>query len=144
MKRVLRYLLSMTLVVVLAFSFTACNSKDAATQNGIWQNATYVNDTEVGEGSKTLNVEVKAEDKIVKFTVHTDESTVGAALLSNNLIAGDDSEYGLYIKVVDGITADYDVDQSYWAFYINDEYALSGADTTEITEGAVYKFEYTK
>jgi len=40
--------------------------------------------------------------------------------------------------------ADYDVDQTYWAFYINGEYAVSGVDTTDIDENAVYKLERTK
>ena len=76
--------------------------------------------------------------------VLTDETTVGAAMLANELIAGDEGEYGLYVKVVNGITADYDVDQSYWAFYIDGEYAMSGIDCTDITEGSVYLLEYTR
>ena len=101
-------------------------------------------DTELGEGAKTVTVEVVAAEQTVKFTVHTDKETVGAALLELGLIAGEESQYGLYIKQVNGITADYDVDQTYWAFYINGEYAMTGADSTELTDGAVYKFERAK
>ena len=42
------------------------------------------------------------------------------------------------MKTVNGITADYDTDGVYWAFYVNDEYATSGVDVTEITEGDSY------
>ena len=111
---------------------------------GLWGNATFLEDTEIGQGSKTLVVEVKVENQSVKLTVHTDETTVGAALLANNLLAGEEGPYGLYVKEVNGITADYDIDQSYWAFYIDGEYALTGVDGTEIAEGSVYKLEYTK
>ena len=31
-------------------------------------------------------------------------------------------------------------DGKYWAFYVNGEYAVSGVDTTEITEGGLYEF----
>ena len=64
--------------------------------------------------------------------------------MEHKLIEGDEGPYGLYIKKVNGITADYDVDKSYWGFYINGEYATTGVDTTKITEGATYKLEYTK
>ena len=113
-------------------------------QTGVWENATYLRDMEFGSGSKTVVVEVKAEEQLVTFTIQTDKDTVGAALLEHGLIAGEESQYGLYVKAVNGITADYDVDQSYWAFYINGEYAMTGVDSTEITEGAKYRFEYTK
>ena len=111
---------------------------------GVWANATYRKDMEFGNGAKTVVVEVKAADQTVAFTVKTDKDTVGAALLEHDLIAGEDSAYGLYVKTVNGILADYDVDQSYWAFYINGEYAMTGVDTTEITEGVTYQLVYTK
>ena len=113
-------------------------------KTGVWENATYLSDKEFGNGEKTLVVEVKAEEKLVTFTVNTDKATVGEALQEQGIVEGEQGQYGLYIKKVNGITADFDVDQTYWAFYINGEYAMSGVDTTEITEGAVYKLEYTK
>lgn len=141
MKKTISTVLALVLAVACLLSFTACNSAPA---EGLWANATYQQDTTLGEGAKTITVEVSAEEKTVTFTVKTDADTVGAALLEHELIAGDEGDYGLYIKVVNGITADYDVDQSYWAFYIDGEYAMTGADTTEINEDAVYKLEYTK
>ena len=113
-------------------------------KTGVWENATYLSDKEFGNGEKTLVVEVKAEEKLVTFTVKTDKATVGEALQEQGIVEGEQGQYGLYIKKVNGITADFDVDQTYWAFYINGEYAMSGVDTTEITEGAMYKLEYTK
>ena len=92
---------------------------NSADKTGLWENVTYTKDTRLGEGTKTVTVQVKAEEQIVTFTVKTDKDTVGAALLENKLIEGEESEYGLYIKVVNGITADYDKDKSYWAFYVD-------------------------
>ena len=48
------------------------------------------------------------------------------------------SEYGLYIKTVNGITLDWDKDAMYWAFYIDGEYAMTGVDTTKAEAGAIY------
>ncbi len=134
-----------TVTVILALIFiVALVSCDTVEKTGVWENATYRKDTEFGNGAKTVVVEVKAEDQQVTFTIKTDKDTVGAALLEHGLIAGEEGAYGLYIKQVNGITADYDVDQTYWSFYINGEYAMTGVDTTEITEGATYRLEYTK
>lgn len=161
MKKLTQSITAFLLAAVLIFSFPACSNKsETQPQNdsgaesqvqqaqinktGLWENATYLADSEFGQGEKTVVVEVQADDQIATFTFHTDESTVGAALLENNFIAGDESEYGLYVKVVNGMTADYDVDQSYWAFYIDGEYATTGVDSTEIVEGAVYQLAYTK
>ena len=63
---------------------------------------------------------------------------MGAALLELGLVDGEDSEFGLYIKTVNGITLDYDKDGKYWAFYINGEYAMTGVDATPIEDGAIY------
>ena len=106
MNKTFKSSISIVLALVFVFAFVACNKQDAT---GVWANATYLKDTTLGSGAKTLTVEVAAEDKTVTFTVKTDKDTVGAALLEHGLIAGDESQYGLYVKVVNGITADYDV-----------------------------------
>ena len=111
---------------------------------GLWANATYLEDTTFGEGAKTVTVKVIVEDKSVTFTIKTDAETLGEALLAHNLIAGDQGDFGLYVKVVNGITADYDVDQSYWGFSKNGEYMMTGVDGTAIADGEVYELTYTK
>ncbi len=134
--------ISIALLIICLFSFAAC--KEAVDATGLWENATYLQDTEFGEGAKTVKVEVKVEEQTVTFTIKTDKKTVGEALVENDLIAGDEGAYGLYVKKVNGITADYDIDQSYWAFYINGEMAMTGVDMTDIDENATYRLEYTK
>ena len=96
----------------------------------------------VGEGQTTFLFNVTdADGNKTDFEVHTDKTTVGDALLELDLIAGDSSAYGLYVKTVNGVTVDYDTDGKYWAFYVNDEYASAGVDSTEISESTVYSFK---
>ena len=109
----------------------------------IWNTATYTKDTELGEGNKTFTFKVDAEGYAITFTIHTNKKTVGAALLALKLIDGDDGQYGLYVKTVNGMLADWDVDQTYWAFYENGAYA-NGVDATDVTEGYTYSFVRTK
>ena len=141
MKNLIKIIAAMLLLTVV-FCFAACEKEPVPAD--IWDSAIYTEDATLGEGETTLKVEVKIEGKTVVFTLNTNADTVGAALLENGLIAGEESAYGLYIKVVNGVTADYDIDQSYWAFWINGEYAMSSVDTTEIKEGDTYTIEYTK
>lgn len=101
--------------------------------------------TIVGEGATEFTLEViDGEGNATYFAVNTDAKTVGEALVDCKLIEGEDSEYGLYVKTVNGITADYDVDQTYWAFYINGEYAMTGVDSTEVVEDCTYSFKVEK
>ena len=65
-------------------------------------------------------------------------------LLKLGVIAGEDSDYGLYVKTVNGETADYDKDGAYWAFYVNGEYAMSGVDYTAPEAGTTYGFHVEK
>ncbi len=117
---------------------------DESEESGLWADAVYTEDKEFGEGAKTVVCEVKAEDKTVTFTVKTDKETVGEALIEHGIIEGDEGPYGLYIKKVNGILADYDDNQRYWAFYIDGEMANSGVDGTDITEGVTYQLVYSK
>lgn len=142
MKKIIQSAISVTLVLFCILSLAACGNSVA--KEGAWETATYFKDTALGDGSKTVVVEVKAEESSVTFTIKTDKKTVGDALLEHSLIAGDQSEYGLYVKKVNGIVADYDTDKTYWAFYIDGEYAMTGIDATEIEEGATYTLERTK
>lgn len=118
------------------------NTENQATD--LWSTALYTEDTELGEGAIAIQVEVQAGEKSVTITVHTDKDNLGAALTDNKLVEGDQSEYGLYIKVVNGIKADFDVDGAWWGIYKNGEMTTTGADTTPIADGEHYELVYSK
>ena len=126
------------LIFAFAVSATACSKVDP------WKSATYTDDTTLGEGALTVYVEVKVNDHSVTFTVKTDKTILGDALLELGIIDGDVEDYGLYVKYANGIRADYDVDKVYWAFYQDGEYLMTGVDSTEITNGGHYEIVYSK
>ena len=113
-------------------------------KEGLWETAKYTEDTEVGEGAVTVKVKVIADTKEITLTVHTDKENLGAALLEYELVSGDQSEYGLYIKSVNGIQADYDKDQAWWAISKDGEMLMTGADSTPVADGENYELTYTK
>ena len=100
--------------------------------------------TVLGEGAVAFTFKVTTRDgEETLFEIHTDKETVGDALLELELIAGEESQYGLYVKEVNGVVEDYEVDGYYWAFFVNGDYAQTGVDTTPIEEGAEYEFRAT-
>ena len=122
----------------------ASENEDGKTGVNIWDDAKYRGDATLGEGAKTAVVEVSAEEKTVRFTVNTDKATVGEALTSIDLISGEKAEYGLYIKTVNGMSADYNKDKSYWGVYVNGVYSMDGVDSIEFKSGDTYRFVYVK
>ena len=150
MKKLITSILLIALMLVFTFGLVGCelydkyilqNSVDKA---GKWEDAIYRKDVELGEGSKTVMVEVRVEEQYVTFTIHTDKEMLGDALMEHGLVEGEMGAYGLYVKKVNGILAEYETTGTYWAFYINGEYGLTGVDKTDITDGATYMFKVEK
>lgn len=148
------FILRMALIVAMALTVSGCSNTsgkgqketsvqtDAQTPKDDQSQKEQAAGTVVGEGSVvfTLTV-VDGEGTETQFEVHTDKETVGEALLETGLIDGEEGEFGLYVKTVNGIRADYDEDGVYWAFYVNGEYASSGVDATSVEEGGSYSFK---
>lgn len=79
-----------------------------------------------------------------EHTVKTDSSkNLREALEGAGLISGEEGQFGLYVKVVDGVTADYDVDGSWWSLTKEGE-LCSGVDSTPIADGDRFEFTYSK
>ena len=143
MKKTMTKLLALALAVLMTLSLVACGKKDSGAADKV--ELPVADGAVIGQGATAITVQVTGADgKTVTFTVNTDEETVGAALLGLGVIAGDNSEYGLYVKTVNSETADYDKDGAYWAFYINGEYASVGVDYAAPEAGATYGFQVEK
>lgn len=163
MKRNLTKILTLFLCILLALTAFSCSKKDKLIEDpeilgmtlpavtgeesfseGIWKDATYLDDKEFGEGKKRVDVIVDAEGKKVIFTIYTDKKILAEALLEHKLVEGEEGPFGLYIKKVNGMTADYDVDQSYWAFCKDGEMQMTGVSEAKIQNGDRFELVYTK
>ena len=99
---------------------------------------------ETAAGAKTITVTVVHGDGTAKdFTYNTDEEYLGPVLMAEGLVVGEMGPYGLMISAVDGEEAAWEVNSAYWALFVGDEYATSGADTTPVYDGSAFKLEYT-
>ena len=133
-KKKLGFILSFVLVALIAVgALSGCN--DDESPDGV---------INIGEGATVFKFEVTDNTgNVTAWNVSTNQKTVGAALLETELIKGDESDWGLMVSTVNGLLADYSVDLSWWAFYIDGEMAVTGVDTTDIEPGGTYAFVYT-
>ena len=118
----MKKLLALTLVLVTLLSLAACGAPKETEGPKVTFSITIVD----GDGNETVH------------EIETTKTTVGEALMEKGMVEGEDSEYGLYIKAVNGIVADYNTTGTYWAFYINGDYAMTGVEKTPIEEGVSY------
>ena len=143
LKRFVSLILCGVLLAAAAMTFIGC--QDTTPTETTTGSVETVAPAVLGEGNTVFYFSVvDGAGEETRFEIHTDKTTVGEALLALNLIEGEDSQYGLYVKKVNGISADYATDGTYWAFYENGDYAFSGVDTTTVTAGASYAFKVTK
>ena len=140
-KKLCSLCLCILLVAAMAMFTTACTKSP----EGPGTSTSTVDMGVMGQGEKSFEFFVTDKDgKEYFYGINTDKKTVGEALMELGLIDGEEGPYGIYVKAVKGVTLDYDKDGMYWAFYIGEEMSPTGADMTDIENGATYKFVATK
>ena len=127
----MKKLLATILAILMLLSLCACTAKPAETTAA------------ATEALKSFTVTVVHADETEKeFTYKTGEAKLGAFLEAEGLIDSQGADAGMF-HTVDGEKADWNENQSYWALYIGEEYAMTGIYDTDITDGSSYKLVYT-
>ena len=124
----MKRMISMLLALVMVFALAACGAKEEAPAEAV--------------SFKVIVTDLEGNETTFEYT--SSASNVGEALVAEGLVVGHEASYGLYIDSVNGIAADWDKDQTYWAFYINGEYATTGISDTPITADTTYGLTLTK
>lgn len=100
------------------------------------------------QGSKEYILKVVDDNgETTEYTGHTDAEYLRGALeelekADDLTIEGEESDYGLFINTINGVTADYSKDKAYWALYVNGEYGNYGVDSQPLTDGDIYSLVY--
>ncbi len=98
------------------------------------------------EGSKAITIEVvnKAQESKI-YELKTDAEFLRQVMDEADGLTYDgiESEYGMMVSTVNGEVADYNVDMSYWGFYVNGEYCNYGIDTQPVYDGDAFQIVYT-
>lgn len=98
---------------------------------------------DAAEGQKSFTLTVVHADgteKVLELT--TTERYLAPALKKEGILLAEEGSDGMY-NTVDGETTSWDENQSYWGFYIDGEYAITGLNDTSVTDGSAYKLVYT-
>ena len=101
-------------------------------------------------GSKTITVSVfdtvGSTEASNTATITTDGEYLRGALEQEDSgisISGSESEYGLFVTTVDGVTAD-DSKQQWWCFTKGGEMLNTGVDSTPIADGDTFEITLTE
>lgn len=137
MKKTLLSAGALILAVITLLCFVSCAEKVDAT--GIWENATYLSDTTVGKGEKTVTVDIVAAEQSITLTVKTDKDNLGAALYELKIINDP-----TFFDICNGMLASWEKDQAYWAFKQDGKMLNYGVDDAKINGGESFSIEYTK
>ena len=99
---------------------------------------------QAAQGEKTITVNVVFADGTQNsHTISTSEEYLRGALEQAALIAGEEGEYGLFVKTVDGVTAN-DANQEWWCITKDGEMLNTSADLTPIANGEHYELTLSK
>ena len=93
-------------------------------------------------GDKTILVSVVVDTETSDFVIETDAEFLRGALEQAGLVEGTESEYGLYVTTVNGITAD-ESQQQWWCFTRSGGILETGVDSTPIADGEHYEITLT-
>ena len=95
-------------------------------------------------GEKTITVDVVMLDgSDTETTITTDAEFLRGALEQENMIEGTESDYGLFVTTVNGVTAD-DSKEQWWCFTKGGESLATGVDSTPIADGDAFEITLTE
>jgi len=98
------------------------------------------------EGSKTVVINViDNNEQKTTYTVKTDAEYLKGAMdeAEGLTYSGEEGEFGYTLYTVNGVTADFNVDSSYWSIIVNGEYGQYGISGQVIADGDTFDIVYT-
>ena len=94
-------------------------------------------------GSKNIDVTIVYKDKTEKnYELKTDAEFLADAMFEKELITEEEYKSGYY-TVIDGVTADYNVDKSWWCVTKDGEMTNVGMNELALADGDAYEITYT-
>lgn len=98
---------------------------------------------ETSQGAKEIVVVVDyGNETSDTFEIDTDAEFLREAIEEEVGLEGDESEFGLFIQTVNGVTADESL-QQWWCITKGGEAVMSGVDTTPVEDGDQFELTLT-
>ncbi len=135
---------AIALILSTVFVFCGCTNNAGTETTPTTAEAVSTNPEDNGYEKSFVFEVVDKDGNKTQETIETNGKYVGEVLSNLGLIDGEQGDFGIYIKKVNGIVANYDIDGTYWAFYVDGTMSMTGADQVEIVDGATYSFRVEK
>lgn len=97
-------------------------------------------------GQKAVTIQVVDQTGTsVTYEVTTDAEYLQQAMEEADglTFAYEDGPYGASVHTVNGLRADFTLDNAYWSFFVNDEYCNYGITQQPVEDGDVFQIVYT-
>lgn len=141
--RIFKKLTCIVFILLFVFSFISCNNDVEIKDKDLWSSAKYKEDTSIGVGDKTIELDITAADKTITLTVSTSKTTLCDAMLEFGLVSGEFSQYGYFVNTVNNIPEKTNKDSDmYWLIFIKDKLSETSIDKINIKNGDKYTFKY--
>ncbi len=116
-------------LLVLVGTFLFLNLRKTSDET-LAPEAQIYNEEEVGNIIEEKNIEIYAEE---------DDQNALDLLKKHTEVDYKESSLGAYVNGINGLNGN---DNNYWSFYINDEYSLTGVDTTVLQKDDKMTWKY--
>lgn len=98
-------------------------------------------------GAKAITIQVVDDtNNTTEYHLYTDTEYLIDAMkeIPKFSFSGYESQYGLTLTAINGITADWEKNNAYWSIYVNDAVGNYGVSSQPINDGDTFRFEYTR
>ena len=96
-------------------------------------------------GRKEITVTVINDQGEKKsYELRTDAAYLSQALaeIEGLSVEGEEGDYGMYVRAVNGLEAVYERDQAYWAFYVNGAYCNYAIEEQPVYDKDAFEIKY--
>ena len=134
MKNILKRSLALLFAIIMVvMCFAGCKAKEEKVSSDITASTAVT--------KFTVDIILKdGETKSVEIS--TAKKTLGEALYEKGLVKKQEFESGFYTEI-DGVKADYSVDNSWWCVKQNDKMTQKGINDLQVKNGDKFSIEYT-
>lgn len=131
--KALMTVIAAVLILSSLFTLAACGGKDTSSTPSVLSGSEDV--------KVSITFKIVKDGQTTEFPLETTKKYLADALVEANLV-----QYAAdgYYTTINGITADWNTDKSYWWVTVGGEDSMKGLNDIELTDGGSYEVTYKK
>lgn len=133
----MKKLFTIFLILISGWAFSACVNK-SPTESVFTPIKTPTSQTQEKTKAET-GTQKQLETQLISLKATMSGQIAFDLLLASSQVEYDEYDFGVFIKSINGLAGN---DKNYWALYVNNEYAQTGADNVTLQKGDKIEFKY--